>query len=231
MTKREEDRPRNPNLWKERIVKTPDSLGGKPRVKGTRISVELVTDLIAGGSTDSEIMRMHPSITPEDIEACIRYKASGAKLTGRYTWTDLNARMDEADAEAERQELARLRKLVSEAGDRPQYWKTRIVKNPRILSGKPIIKGTRISVELITDLIAGRRTTEDIIRSYPSITLEDIEACIQYKASGKKLSPTTWTDVDRMMDEADVETELREIARLRKMVGAWTIQIRHRHTA
>ena len=84
-------------------------------------------------------------------------------------------------------------------------WKERIVRNPQILSGKPIINGTRLSVEFITDLIAGNRTTEDITRSYPFITPDDIEACIQYKAAGKKLSPTTWGDVDRMMDEADAQ--------------------------
>ena len=39
-------RPRN--LWQDRIVKTPNTLGGKPRIKGTRLSVELIAGLFGG---------------------------------------------------------------------------------------------------------------------------------------------------------------------------------------
>lgn len=98
-------------------------------------------------------------------------------------------------------------------------WIERIVKNPQILSGKPIVKGTRLSVEFVTDLIAGNRTTEDITRSYPFITPEDIEACVQYKAAGKKLSPTKWADVDRMMDEADSQRDRKDAAQPGKLVS------------
>ena len=79
-------------------------------------------------------------------------------------------------------------------------WKTRIVKNPRILSGKPTVKGTRISVELITDLLKVGDTEADIMLDYPGITPDDIEACRQYKASGAKLSNVTWADIDAWMD-------------------------------
>jgi uncharacterized protein (DUF433 family) len=79
-------------------------------------------------------------------------------------------------------------------------WQDRIVKDPRILAGKPTVRGMRISVELITDLLEGGRTEADIIRSYPFITLEDIDACRRYKATGAKLSNVTWTDIDAIMD-------------------------------
>ena len=79
-------------------------------------------------------------------------------------------------------------------------WQDRIVKDPRILAGKPTVRGMRISVELITDLLEGGRTEVDIIRSYPFITLEDIDACRRYKATGAKLSNVTWTDIDAIMD-------------------------------
>ena len=46
-------------------------------------------------------------------------------------------------------------------------WKDRIVKNPQILAGKPTVKGTRISVELITDLLKGGHTEAEIIEDYP----------------------------------------------------------------
>ncbi len=79
-------------------------------------------------------------------------------------------------------------------------WHDRIVKDPRILAGKPTLKGTRLSVELITDLLAGGRTEVDVIYRYPYITAEDIEACRQYKATGAKLSNVTWAEIDAIMD-------------------------------
>ena len=83
--------------------------------------------------------------------------------------------------------------------DRP-IWKERIVKNPKILAGKPTVRGTRISVELITDLLKGGHSREEIIEDYPHITLDDIEACVQYKATGAKLSYVSWADIDAIMD-------------------------------
>jgi uncharacterized protein (DUF433 family) len=54
----------------------------------------------------------------------------------------------------------------------------RIVLNPDILVGKPILRGTRIAVEFIIDLLAQGWSTDEIIRNYPGISLEDIQACL-----------------------------------------------------
>ena len=56
----------------------------------------------------------------------------------------------------------------------------RIEINPKILTGKPIIRGTRISVELILKLVAQRWTDKEIINEYPSLTKDDIKAAIIY---------------------------------------------------
>lgn len=56
----------------------------------------------------------------------------------------------------------------------------RIVKDPRILAGKPTIAGTRIPVTLVLNLIAHGQTFDEIIKEYPSLTHEDIKAVIQY---------------------------------------------------
>ena len=88
--------------------------------------------------------------------------------------------------------------------EHPPNWKDRIIRDPQILAGKPVIKGTRISVELITDFLDYNKWTEaDLLRNYPHITLEDIDACRRYKATGAKLSNFTWADLDAWMDEAD----------------------------
>lgn len=59
-------------------------------------------------------------------------------------------------------------------------WRHRIEVNPLILVGKPVIKGTRISVELVVELLARGYSVEQIIRQYDHITAEDIQACLAY---------------------------------------------------
>ncbi len=59
-------------------------------------------------------------------------------------------------------------------------WRKRIVVDPAILVGKPVIKGTRISVELVVDLLARGYTIQDVLRQYPHITAEDVQACLAY---------------------------------------------------
>jgi uncharacterized protein (DUF433 family) len=59
-------------------------------------------------------------------------------------------------------------------------YKERIEINPDILVGKPIIKGTRISVEFILELLANGWDTEQILKNYPQLTKEDILAAIEY---------------------------------------------------
>jgi len=59
-------------------------------------------------------------------------------------------------------------------------WRQRIEVNPEILVGKPVIKGTRISVELVIDLLARGYNAEQIVQQYDHLTAEDIQACLAY---------------------------------------------------
>jgi uncharacterized protein (DUF433 family) len=59
-------------------------------------------------------------------------------------------------------------------------WRERIVSDPNILVGKPTIKGTRISVELILGWLANGWSFDDILESYPHITREDILAALAF---------------------------------------------------
>lgn len=61
-------------------------------------------------------------------------------------------------------------------------WSDRIVSNPDILVGKPSIKGTRISVELILGWLASGWTHEQLLESYPQITRDDILAALAFAA-------------------------------------------------
>jgi uncharacterized protein (DUF433 family) len=57
---------------------------------------------------------------------------------------------------------------------------SRIVSNPAVLSGKPCVKGTRISAEFILELFASGASRDDVIRAYPHLTAEDIEEALRY---------------------------------------------------
>jgi len=59
-------------------------------------------------------------------------------------------------------------------------WQERIVIDPRILAGKPVIKGTRLAVEFIVDLLAQGWAEPDVLKSYPGVAHEDILACLAY---------------------------------------------------
>ncbi len=56
----------------------------------------------------------------------------------------------------------------------------RIVMDPNVLVGKPVIKGTRLAVEFIVELLARGWTEAQILDSYPGLTREDILACLEY---------------------------------------------------
>jgi uncharacterized protein (DUF433 family) len=63
----------NPEGWRQRIVSTPDVLGGKPRIDGTRIPVALILGYLAAGNTHDEIIKEFPDLTSGDIAACLDY--------------------------------------------------------------------------------------------------------------------------------------------------------------
>lgn len=59
-------------------------------------------------------------------------------------------------------------------------WRERITVDPQVLVGKPVIRGTRISVELVIDLLARGYAKEQILEQYDHITDADIQACLAY---------------------------------------------------
>lgn len=59
-------------------------------------------------------------------------------------------------------------------------WRERIISDPAVLVGKPVVKGTRISVELILGWLASGWTYEQVLESYPHITREDILAALAF---------------------------------------------------
>jgi uncharacterized protein (DUF433 family) len=62
-------------------------------------------------------------------------------------------------------------------------WQERIIADPKVLAGKPVIKGTRLAVEFILDLLAEGWSEAEILQNYPRLTHEDIQACLSYASA------------------------------------------------
>jgi len=59
-------------------------------------------------------------------------------------------------------------------------WQDRIIVDPLVLAGKPVVKGTRLSVDFIVGLLAQGWTEAQILDQYPGLTHEDVIACLAY---------------------------------------------------
>jgi len=71
-------------------------------------------------------------------------------------------------------------------------WQERIVVNPEILVGKPVVKRTRLAVEFIIGLLAQGWPEAELLRSYLGLTHEDIQPCLSYAGEllqGEKVYP------------------------------------------
>lgn len=66
----------------------------------------------------------------------------------------------------------------------------RIEMNPQIMVGKPVVKGTRLTVEYILNLLAHGATSQEIMDEYEGLTLQDIQACLLFAT--KSLEDTTF---------------------------------------
>lgn len=59
----------------------------------------------------------------------------------------------------------------------------RITSDPAILGGKPIIRGTRISVEIILEWMASGASRDDIVKRHPHLKIEDVQQALEYAAA------------------------------------------------
>ncbi|MSQ15802.1 MAG: DUF433 domain-containing protein [Dehalococcoidia bacterium] len=59
-------------------------------------------------------------------------------------------------------------------------YQDRIIQDPRILVGKPVVKGTRIPVELVLAKLAYNLDLDELFAGYPRLTIDDVKACLEY---------------------------------------------------
>jgi uncharacterized protein (DUF433 family) len=73
-----------------------------------------------------------------------------------------------------------------------RLYQERIVADPRILAGKPVIKGTRIAVDLVLEELAQNPAIEELLAAHPDLTRTDVQACLAYAraiVTGEEVSP------------------------------------------
>jgi uncharacterized protein (DUF433 family) len=61
-----------------------------------------------------------------------------------------------------------------------QLYQERIVADPRILAGKPVVKGTRIAVDLVLEELAQNPDVNELLAAHPDLTRTDVQACLAY---------------------------------------------------
>jgi uncharacterized protein (DUF433 family) len=96
-----------------------------------------------------------------------------------------------------------------------QYpYKDRITSNPHVMVGKPVVKGTRIPVELVVAHLANNPDLNDLFAAYPDLTIADVKACLAY----------AYHAVERVSDEDKApspEDVARSRAGIREAAGSW----------
>jgi len=74
----------------------------------------------------------------------------------------------------------------------PQPYGERITADPRILAGKPVVRGTRISVGLVLEELAQNPNIDELLAAHPDLTRTDVQACLAYAkamVTGEDVSP------------------------------------------
>jgi uncharacterized protein (DUF433 family) len=76
--------------------------------------------------------------------------------------------------------LVDMRRRLGQPQGESMEWRDRITADPKVLVGKPVVKGTRLAVEFVLELLASGWTQDQILANYPGLSSDDILACLAY---------------------------------------------------
>ena len=97
-----------------------------------------------------------------------------------------------------------------------QNYRDRIITDPRILAGKPVVKGTRIPVELVLEYLAYDPNVHTLFEAFPRLTVEDVKACLVY---AKRHIPTVnKPSTTALLPQAKNQQAIEKVLAL---AGAW----------
>ena len=74
----------------------------------------------------------------------------------------------------------------------PRLYHDRIVADPHILAGKPVVKGTRIAVDLVLEELSHNPDIAELLAAHPNLTRDDVQACLAYArdmVTGREVTP------------------------------------------
>lgn len=118
-------------------------------------------------------------LSPETIRRWIRAGKLSSRKVGTQHLVD-EVQVDAVAAGTVARERAPT--YAAAGGSRADRLRERIGIDPAVLAGKPAVRGTRISVELVLDFLAAGSTTEEILDAYPTLTERDVRACLAFAA-------------------------------------------------
>lgn len=98
----------------------------------------------------------------------------------------------------------------------------RITQNPRVMTGKPVIAGTRLTVEYILNLLAHGATAAEILKEYEGLTGEDIQACLLFAA--RSLEDTTFMPLAIERADSDMSDYLSNLENYEKRLAQGEIR-------
>ena len=70
--------------WREHVIADPAVLGGKPVVRGTRLAVDFMLDLLAAGWTEAQLLDQYPQLARDDVLACLAFAAESVREERAY---------------------------------------------------------------------------------------------------------------------------------------------------
>ena len=86
----------------------------------------------------------------------------------------------------------------------------RITLNPKVMTGKPVIRGTRLTVEYILNLLAQGATEEEILNGYQGLTKEDLQACYLFTTQSDNSTETVKSNMFELKDALVKERLLKK---------------------
>jgi len=159
----------------QRITTNSQIFGGMPIVRDLRISVATLLAQMAHGSSEAELLADYPELEHEDLRACLEYACGGLARRSQGS--------TESPAEARKRRHAPVPALGID------NLSTRVTIEPSKCGGRPCIRGRRVRVTDILQLLAHGASFEEIQADYPSLVREDILAALAYAAQQTRANP------------------------------------------
>jgi uncharacterized protein (DUF433 family) len=160
-------------VWRERIVIDPAVLAGKPAVKDTCLSVELILGWLAQGWTVDNLLDSYPRLVRDDVLSALAFSADAMRrdpgVARRVAAGSATTVAHDSLGQANRAPTA------PNTG-----WRGRIVAASDTLSGRPRIAGTRIGVDFVLDLLGSGWSATRVVDEYAQLKPDDLTATLAF---------------------------------------------------